>query len=169
MKLPPPSQEAIDFHDADILARAKQIVLAHHKHAVAELWIDGRWTICLSPTRLTFMCWSASERDVWIDCAILLATGEVYPLLTSDQAGNDAPRKNRVRELEYQLEWQMITKDYLPRVGDEVGGWFGIFSPRWEVRPYEDYGFSPEITVQGCKIAGWTHYRPINQPEKEDL
>lgn len=90
----PARQDAIDKHEEDILERARHIVLCHHKQAVAEQMEDGRWTLCLSPNRLTFMCWSASEREVWIDYAILLATGEAYPM-------NEIGRKvNRVRFLE---------------------------------------------------------------------
>lgn len=67
------------------------------------------------------------------------------------------------------LDWQEITPENLPKVGDEVGGWFGVFNPEWEVRPFKwptpsSQSLKPEIIHDGCKVAGWTHFRPINAP-----
>lgn len=75
----------------------------------------------------------------------------------------------RLRKRLAELEWQPITAENLPKVGDENGGWFGIFSPVWETRPFRwplpsSSALKSEIIYEGLKLAGWTHFRPINPP-----
>ena len=70
------------------------------------------------------------------------------------------------------LEWTPITAENLPKVGDENGGWFGVFKPVWEVRPFQwplpsSAALKSEIICESLKVAGWTHFRPINPPAKE--
>ena len=67
------------------------------------------------------------------------------------------------------LQWQEITPENLPKVGDENGGWFGVFKPTWEVRPFawpteSSYKLAETLICEALHVAGWTHFRPINPP-----
>ena len=52
--------------------------------------------------------------------------------------------------------WIRITPENLPKVGDEIGGWF---DDQWAVT--EEYA---PIPYDYYAKNGWTHFRPINPP-----
>ena len=56
-------------------------------------------------------------------------------------------------------EWQEITPENLPKVGDEV------ISVHQTVVLIEEEGYFTRLTAQGWKRGGYTHFRPINPPE----
>jgi hypothetical protein len=70
-----------------------------------------------------------------------------------------APQLRKAQERIKDLEWKPITPDSLPKVGDEaMNPTTGevIASPSF----YDDLNY--ELWID----CGWTHYRPINPPER---
>ena len=56
--------------------------------------------------------------------------------------------------------WVRIDEEHLPKEGDEVGYWSVTgLGELWLVRTV-----SVNWNLSQCRIAGWTHYRPINAP-----
>jgi hypothetical protein len=63
-------------------------------------------------------------------------------------------------------DWQAITPENLPKVGDEIGKWWKEFATGptfWNVRAAAQ--FIHGMTAQNWIQLGWTHFRPINPPE----
>jgi hypothetical protein len=57
-------------------------------------------------------------------------------------------------------DWTPITESNLPRVGDEVGYWVTTgLGELWLVKTC-----AVNWSLSQCRIAGWTHFRPINPP-----
>lgn len=73
-----------------------------------------------------------------------------------------AKYRQRIRELEQrlaELDWRPITPENLPKVGDEIGGWFGE-----ECAVLEE---SAPVSYESYMHDDWTHFRFINLPAKE--
>ena len=70
----------------------------------------------------------------------------------------------RVKELEEQVRWKPIMPESLPKVGDEVyrAGMNGSV-PAIDVQVAQE-----DANYNSYRACGWTHYRPINPPAKED-
>jgi hypothetical protein len=73
------------------------------------------------------------------------------------------------------LEWKQITPLSLPKEGDEVGGWSYIPGNPvvFDIENVEDHMMSGDdfvpveaMTKEDWDELQWTHYRPINPPQK---
>ena len=81
-------------------------------------------------------------------------------------AGSEAGRlTRRIRVLEAQLavlQWQPITAENLPKVGDEVGRFFN--------RPVIALVTAGILATRPCDFhwhrLGWAHFRPNNPPKE---